>query len=225
MRESSQNQKILQAITAIKAGDKKRGRELIAEILKADRNNEQAWLWLVQTDISHEQKIKSLQNVLKINPDNQSAKDDLDKFLRTMSQPKKQRKSSSRFLWYIVASLFLICACLRIFLPASPTISTLPTPTGPTPIPQPTPLQHRAAIARIRCEEFVKERLTVPLSADFSYQQAFSVKDKPLNYHVVTGIVDSQNLLGVVLRSNYRCKLHYIPENPSQWVLDNLEID
>lgn len=74
------NEELLQkAIAAIKAGDPKFARELIAQIIKADRRNEQAWLWLTQTDISHEQKVKSLQNVLKTNPDNQVAKDGLAK--------------------------------------------------------------------------------------------------------------------------------------------------
>ena len=50
-----------QAIAAIKAGDKQKGRELLAEVLKNDRNSERAWLWLTQTDITHEQKIKSLE--------------------------------------------------------------------------------------------------------------------------------------------------------------------
>jgi hypothetical protein len=71
------NGKLEQAIEAIKAGDKQAGRELIAEILKVDRDNEQAWLWVTKTDITHEQKIKSLKNVLRINPDNETARQKL----------------------------------------------------------------------------------------------------------------------------------------------------
>ena len=77
------------AIAAIKAGDTQRGQEIIAEIIKTDRQNEQAWLWLTQTGITHEQKIKSLQNVLKINPDNEIAKEGLAKLqaARPRAQP------------------------------------------------------------------------------------------------------------------------------------------
>ncbi len=67
------------AIREIKAGNKRRGKEILAAILEHDRNNEQVWLWLTQTDISREQKIKSLQNVLKINPNNEVAKEGLAK--------------------------------------------------------------------------------------------------------------------------------------------------
>lgn len=35
-----------QAITLIKSGDKQNGRRLLAEILKAEPRNEQAWLWM-----------------------------------------------------------------------------------------------------------------------------------------------------------------------------------
>lgn len=76
---------IEEAIKAIKAGDKQKGREIIAEILKGDRNNEQAWLWVTETDITHEQKIKSLQNVLRINPNNETARKGLEKLQKPQS--------------------------------------------------------------------------------------------------------------------------------------------
>ncbi|NIU59117.1 MAG: hypothetical protein GWN67_22865 [Phycisphaerae bacterium] len=79
--------KLEQAIAAIKAGDKKEGRKLLAEVIKEDRGNEQAWLWLTQTDITHDQKIKSLQHVLRINPNNQIAKDGLAK----LQAPQKRQ--------------------------------------------------------------------------------------------------------------------------------------
>jgi hypothetical protein len=40
----------------------------------------------------------------------------------------------------------------------------------------------------------------------------------------VTGLVQSQNRLGVLLQANFRCDLHYIPDRPTEWVLDNLVI-
>ena len=88
---------IEEAIAAIQSGDKVKGREIIAELLKADRNDEQAWLWLTQTDITLEQKIKSLQNVLKINPANEIAKEGLQKLTQRKAEaiqsvPSKESK-------------------------------------------------------------------------------------------------------------------------------------
>jgi hypothetical protein len=86
------------AIAAIKSGNRAEGREIIAELLKADRNNEQAWLWLTQTDITLEQKIKSLQHVLKINPDNEIAKEGLQKLQARQPKPKLESKPKSGLL-------------------------------------------------------------------------------------------------------------------------------
>ena len=58
-----------QAIAAIKAGDKETGKRLLTEILKSDRRNENAWLWMTQVVSSDSDRLKCLRNVLKINPD------------------------------------------------------------------------------------------------------------------------------------------------------------
>jgi hypothetical protein len=91
--------------------------------------------------------------------------------------------------------------------------------------PGPTPLKHRAAGAIVQCRQFIRDRLVSPSSAEFSYEEAYKVNGKPLNYHAVTGIVESQNRLGVRLRSSYRCDVHYLPNQPGVWVLDYLNID
>lgn len=63
-----------QAIAAIKSGDKKTGGELLKQILKSDPSNEIAWLWMSQVVNKREDKIRCLERVLKINPDNETAK-------------------------------------------------------------------------------------------------------------------------------------------------------
>ena len=226
-----------QAIEAIQAGDKQRGRELIAATLKQDRNNEQAWLWLTQTDISKDQKIKSLQNVLKINPNNEQAKTGLaqlqgqalqfDDLPEPTPSPKKKKRPVKLALPLIVAIL-LVCGCLIVWgsqqsSPAS--LAATPTPSGPTPTIGPTPLKHEGSMAIRMCRNFVKEKLVSPTSAEFSNEEAFGIPNEPRNFHAVTGAVDSQNRLGVMLRSTYQCEIHYVPEDPNRWILDNLVIN
>ncbi len=63
-----------EAIQAIKAGDKATGRQMLADILQADLENESAWLWLSGVADSDDEKRKCLQRVLEINPDNTVAK-------------------------------------------------------------------------------------------------------------------------------------------------------
>jgi hypothetical protein len=63
-----------------------------------------------------------------------------------------------------------------------------------------------------------------PSSAKFNNEEAYGVNGEPANYHAVTGVVESQNRMGVWLRSEYRCDVHYLPDDPTLWVLDYLDI-
>jgi hypothetical protein len=31
--------------------------------------------------------------------------------------------------------------------------------------------------------------------------------------------------MGVLLRSEYRCDVHYLPDDPNRWILDYLDIE
>lgn len=62
-----------QAIAAIKAGDKAIGQHLLAEVLKAEPNNEAAWLWKASLAETPEQRRQCLEQVLAINPGNELA--------------------------------------------------------------------------------------------------------------------------------------------------------
>jgi len=78
--------KLNQAITTIKAGDKQTGRQLLIEILKAEPHNENAWLWMTQVVNKKEEKVKCLERVLKINPDNEMAQKGMAR-LRPVESP------------------------------------------------------------------------------------------------------------------------------------------
>ncbi len=71
------SEKLQQAITAIKAGDKATAQRLLAEIIKAEPDNENAWLWMSSTLEHDENKKQCLQQVLKINPNHQLAQQGL----------------------------------------------------------------------------------------------------------------------------------------------------
>ncbi|MEW5959235.1 MAG: hypothetical protein AB1801_16010 [Chloroflexota bacterium] len=64
-----------QAIAAIKAGDKTAGKRiLIDEVLRTNPRNENAWLWMTQVADADEDRINYLRHVLKINPNNETAR-------------------------------------------------------------------------------------------------------------------------------------------------------
>jgi hypothetical protein len=66
-------QRLQQAVQAIRAGDKELGRRLLAAVLRDDPHNARAWLWLSSAVDSAEQQRDCLVRVLTIDPRNQSA--------------------------------------------------------------------------------------------------------------------------------------------------------
>jgi hypothetical protein len=60
-----------QAIQAIKSGDKNTGLVLLAQVIRADPNNESAWIWMATAQDDPDKKKQSLERVLRINPANE----------------------------------------------------------------------------------------------------------------------------------------------------------
>ncbi len=61
------------AMATIKAGNKTAGKQLLTDILKTDPDNEEAWLWMTKVVDSNSERIKCLQQALRINPNNETA--------------------------------------------------------------------------------------------------------------------------------------------------------
>lgn len=70
MTAADTNQQLKDAITAAKAGQKQEAHRLLLAVLKADEENELAWLWLSGVVSSVEERRICLENVLTLNPDN-----------------------------------------------------------------------------------------------------------------------------------------------------------
>lgn len=71
-------EKLQKAITAIKKGDKVTGKKLLIEVLRADPQNETAWLWMSTVLKRLDQRKECLEKALAINPDNQNAQRSLE---------------------------------------------------------------------------------------------------------------------------------------------------
>jgi hypothetical protein len=72
-------EKIQQAETAIKAGDTRTGFQILREVLAKNPNSERAW-WVMSGLVPREQRAHCLNQVLRINPNNQLARETLEKF-------------------------------------------------------------------------------------------------------------------------------------------------
>lgn len=73
----AQNQLERQLVAGVRAarqGNKERARELLEAVLKQDRENEQAWIWMASIVSSTREKRICLERVLKANPNNRAAR-------------------------------------------------------------------------------------------------------------------------------------------------------
>jgi tetratricopeptide (TPR) repeat protein len=84
------NQQLQDAIAAAKAGQRQEAHRLLMAVLKADEENELAWLWLSGVVSDREQRRICLENVLTLNPDNQIARRGLAKLVR----PSQENEST-----------------------------------------------------------------------------------------------------------------------------------
>jgi hypothetical protein len=74
-------------IAAVQEGRNADARRLLYQVIQQDSRNEAAWFWLSGAVENDEDRIICLENVLKINPDNEAAQRGL-KTLRERSSPE-----------------------------------------------------------------------------------------------------------------------------------------
>jgi len=82
-------EKLQQAISMIKAGNKQAGQKLLGEVLTENPKNEQAWLWM-STLVPLDKQIFCLEKALSINPANMQARDQLMRLKQRASAPVSQ---------------------------------------------------------------------------------------------------------------------------------------
>lgn len=70
--------------------------------------------------------------------------------------------------------------------------------------------------AAVMCEEFVKDRLKSPVSAEFDTENGERVKGA----WRVTGTVDSENSFGALIRNDFTCVVKYAGDD--EWRLQSL---
>jgi hypothetical protein len=105
-----------QAITLIQSGDRQNGKSLLADIIRDDPQNEQAWLLMTVVMDNFQQRQECLRRVLMINPYNQSAIEGLA--LLQEEQPQRSESFSSldpeASLLTIISSFVTFLLCIKL---------------------------------------------------------------------------------------------------------------
>lgn len=127
-------------IRSAKAGNKDEARELLQQSIRLDPRNEAAWLWLASVARDNRERVFSLQKLLEINPNNDTARKALA--AATQSPPTSVRR-----------------------LPEAPPVNRPPTPDIMTQAPGvPVPMPDQIAEAQRQADAVVRSYLT-PLPA------------------------------------------------------------
>lgn len=72
--QSTQNALLDEAIASAKGGDRIKAKDKLTRFLRYDQKNEHAWLWMSSVVESDRERIFCLNNALKLNPNNKTAK-------------------------------------------------------------------------------------------------------------------------------------------------------
>ena len=110
------NSVIKQAIEMIKKGDKANARTLLEDFVKNEPNNEDAWFLLAHVAPTQEQAETYLKRVLKINSNNEKAKQRLDKLQATaekrqnVAQPANIKENNTVLHFFLGGIIVLLLA-------------------------------------------------------------------------------------------------------------------
>lgn len=123
--------KLEQAIRLIKSGDKSSARDLFLEILKTDPKNSQAWLWMSAVVETDELRQECLEEVLKLDPNNQTAKKGLERLCKrnyypTTITPMKQVSTGIAYRYAIkprMVHFSLLLLLMPVFLLQKPMLN------------------------------------------------------------------------------------------------------
>ena len=93
------NETLQQAIAAIKSGDKAGGQRLLAQLLKVEPRNENAWLWMSAAVSDDTQRRFCLEKVLAINPANATARQALSRMSFPSAAPPAPPAPAAALVW------------------------------------------------------------------------------------------------------------------------------
>lgn len=128
MSEPNTAARLLDAIELIHLNRRKEAHDLLKEIISMDSDSEEAWLWMSVAVDSTDKSVVCLENVLRINPENQQALDALYHLKQRDFESENHRHKLRQMrdfwlltLWVLMfgivsVSLFYFCLFIQPFM-------------------------------------------------------------------------------------------------------------
>lgn len=103
------------AIAAARAGNHKPARLMFEQVLKQDKNNERAMMWLAKIAESKAERREWLTRVLNVNPNNDVARD----ALKRMAYKRSARDNRVLLTFGVLAGVLIVLAVVIVLALAS----------------------------------------------------------------------------------------------------------
>ncbi len=103
------------AINTARAGNKKPARLMFEQVLKQDKNNERAMMWLAKLADSKAERQEWLKRALRINPNNEQARD----ALKTIDYRGSAKDNRVLLTFGVLAAILIILAVVIVLAIAS----------------------------------------------------------------------------------------------------------
>ena len=98
------------AINAARAGNKKPTRLMFEQVLKQDKNNERAMMWLAKIADTKAERREWLERVVRVNPNNDQARD----ALKSMAYRKSAKDNRVLLIFGVVAVVLIVLAVVLV---------------------------------------------------------------------------------------------------------------
>ena len=98
------------AINTARAGNKRAARLMFEQVLKQDKNNERAMMWLAKTAESKAERQEWLRRVLNVNPNNEQARSTL----KRIAYRRSAKDNRVLLIFGVVAAVLIILAVVIV---------------------------------------------------------------------------------------------------------------
>jgi hypothetical protein len=190
-------------IIAYREGKVDEARRFFIAALTENLEDEQTWQWMYQVARNDKERFEALNKILKINPANAKAREELAKLssapdikpasAQQSNVSKKARSSQSNSYVALIVMILVAALCCCV-------ISTWDFGGND---------QDLDTMAYILCQLYVEDQLKAPSTADFPASSLANIRELDNKVFEVRSYVDAENSFGAMIRTDFYCRIRF----------------